>query len=1281
MILIDRARNLPQLPDVQRASGFIGAKEHPTFASDLQFPSSSLDPRYSMRVSHIKYLINLLLVFVYAFPLESAGQALGITPDEVLFKVRPLATRPSTSFAEIHGIRKLTPILTTQGLTKPASEFGGFYRAELNPGQSVDAVVASLEKRADILYAQPNHVFETFQATDDPQLEDQFHLDLIKWGDLVAGLPEKQKDVIVAVIDSGIDYLHEDLAAAIWVNEAELNGHPGVDDDQNGYVDDVRGWDFTDAPSLPGQGDFLTPDNDPMDESSHGTQVAGVIGAISDNGIGVAGVADCRLMAIRAGLSFDQGGTFLQEDDLAAGILYAVDNGADILNLSWGSFDRAFVIEDAVRYATDRGVIVIAAAGNSGAPPVAYPAALNGVISVTAVETTGQLASFSSFGPLIDLVAPGVNIVSTRLNDTYGPRSGSSFAAPQVSGLAALLLSRQPNLTADQIRGALVSSTTDLGTLGWDSSFGAGQVDASQLTAFVTGAEPTTARILTPSSDDDVSQTEQVSASVSGENATAYRLSWSRDTTPPSWTSIDNGSPSASIATTWTVPTDLADEPVVLRLEVDVANEALPIEQRVRLRANPSTPVVTSIFYGPILVADRVMWSVRWITENQTQGALVLISDNGFTRDTLTTAKRDRFHEIVLPNQNTSQSYEFQIISESPSGLDQITDPEPLTLVPARVPSIGFGDMATLPDGFLADHISDFDGNGRSEITLMPYVEGEAFSQTQIFEIQPDDSFISVHTTEEQFLPWNIADVNHDGSPDLLGTSVARIQLTSGLPFPANKLFDQSGVWGGDMADADGDGAHEIIARSLSDHTIRLFRFGDTGFSEFASLVDFSPGVGEIGPRFVTADLDGDFRQELLAGDGDGDIWIYEYVGGSFLPGFLLEGPDDTDARVIGGGQDLDGDGNLEFVVARASTDDTDPLNGWWDLEIYQMTSDNQFAIEWGLRISGVATPGNGIATGDLDGDGRPELAVALIPDLYVIRADGPDIYRPIYHTDISLTYRPVISDLDGDGAAEMIFNANGAVHVLERDQPEDIAQRPEILEAVSLGPDRVSLTWMASTDATSYRLFRSASGQSEQLLADLPTLSYIDGGVTAGDTLTYRVEATFSDGTVITSGDSEVIARSSPSVTRIDRIDEHRIAVVFSRQMSDTATDPNGYRLSPSQTPPTSAVRDQGSHRIVLTFIQPIIETVTHTLEIRLARDLAGALIDPALSRVTFTPGATAPAARADFDGNGTVGFGDFLLFAAAFGGQDVAFDLDADGLVGFSDFLIFAGLFGQAA
>jgi subtilisin family serine protease len=1221
-----------------------------------------------------KALLPCLLAVGLALPATLSAQR--VSPGEILFKANPTATKATVEgFAGILNVVSIAPRPSRTKIV--ASSLPNIYKADLAPGHDIETVLANLESRLDVIYAQPNHIFQTFQTTNDPRLSEQFHLDQINWPALMADLPAKERDVVVGVIDSGIDTNHEDLSDRIWVNEAEIDGRPGVDDDHNGYIDDLRGWDFTDAPTLPGQGDFIDPDNDPSDESSHGTQVAGVIGAISDNGIGVAGVADCRLMAVRAGLVFDQGGTFLQEDDLAAAIFYAVDNGADILNLSWGSFDRAFVIQDAIRYATDHGVIVVAAAGNSGRPPVAYPAALESVISVSAVETSGQLASFSSYGPTLDLVAPGVNIISTRLDDTYGPRSGSSFAAPQVAGLAALLLSRQPQLTAAQVRGALVASTQDLGDTGWDFSFGSGQIDAAKLIDFVRGtATPTIAQITSPAGDSEVSGLINIEANVSGNDATAYRLSWS-PATAVEWSLISSGSVTDSIQSNFVVPEN-ADSTIVLRLEVDVNGAALPVEHRVRLRANTQAPELTSLFYGPILEADHVAWLVRWVTDRPTFGSLLLVADGGLSRDTLSTGKLDRFHEARLPPQAVARNIDFQILMESSSGSRTTSPSEPLTQIPARIPAIGFNEIGVLPNGFLADRTSDFDNDGLLEVALMPYVEGESFSPVKVYEFQAPGSLALIHTTNHAVLPWNVHDVTHDGRPDLLGTSVARIRLLTGSPLPTNTVLDQSGLWGGEMADADGDGANEILARSLIDHSIRIIRFQTDGQSEeTASLIDFSSGSGEMGSRFVVTELDGNFRQDILVGDADGDLWSYEFTGGGYIPNILLEGDDDTDARIIGGGADLDGDGKKEIAVARAFENSEDALNGWWDLEIYQVNG-SELTLEWVQRISGVTTPGNGISTGDLDGDGRPELAVALIPDLYVIRADAPDTYRPIFHTPISLTYRPIISDLDRDGSAELIYNTEGAVRIAERTLPADEIPRPEILEAISLGPHSVRVSWMPSSGADTYRLYRSSDNSPDSLVNDSAALSFVDDSVSSGALLVYRVEAVSGE-QVTSSGPAGVVAHLLPTVLSIDRVDSTRIGVLFSTQMGDSSVDPNGYRLFPLGETPSSAVRDQGSLRIVLTFEPPIQDGVTHTLAISSATDLTGASIDAAFQSISFTLGQETPVARADFDGDGIVGFGDFLQFAGAFGGNNPTFDLDEDGLVGFSDFLLFASLFGQ--
>jgi subtilisin family serine protease len=252
--------------------------------------------------------------------------------------------------------------------------------------------------------------------------------------------------IVVAVIDTGVDYTHLDLDANIWVNTQEIAGN-GIDDDGNGYIDDVRGWDFVDQ------------DNNPMDLYGHGTHVAGTIAA-ENNGIGITGVAyNAKIMPVKV-LGADGNGT---TPDVAAGIRYAADNGADVINLSLGGNFFSTDIASAVEYATNRGAMVVMAAGNSASFQPGFPANLANQwgIAVGAVDNRNRVAPFSNGAGIPALnyvVAPGVGIYSTIPGNTYRQANGTSMATPHVAGVVALMLSANPTLTPAQITPLLTSS-------------------------------------------------------------------------------------------------------------------------------------------------------------------------------------------------------------------------------------------------------------------------------------------------------------------------------------------------------------------------------------------------------------------------------------------------------------------------------------------------------------------------------------------------------------------------------------------------------------------------------------------------------------------------------------------------------------------------------------------------------------------------------------------------------------------------------------------------------
>jgi len=346
---------------------------------------------------------------------------------------------------------------------------------------------ARLQDIEGVLYAEPNRRLTATAAPDDPLYPLQAHY----MGPM--GVPDAwvldagDPNVIVAVIDSGIATEHPDLAGAIWRNEAEAPGN-GIDDDGNGCVDDVHGCAFfgqgavTDDCDVPYEGDV-------RDDYGHGTFVAGIIVADADNGAGVAGIAPgVTVMPVKI-LDCTGGGSVF---DAAQGILYAAKNGAGIANLSFGMDEESSTLAAAIRQAYyGYGMIVVAATGSTGEATVQFPARMPEVIAVASSGNEWSpdgRSGFSNWGPEVTVAAPGYGVVSTVApglcpdgwmcfgDQPYAAANGTSFAAPMVTALAALLLSENSSLPPDVVRGVIQATARDLpdgGEMLWD---GAGRI-------------------------------------------------------------------------------------------------------------------------------------------------------------------------------------------------------------------------------------------------------------------------------------------------------------------------------------------------------------------------------------------------------------------------------------------------------------------------------------------------------------------------------------------------------------------------------------------------------------------------------------------------------------------------------------------------------------------------------------------------------------------------------------------------------------------------------------
>ena len=300
-------------------------------------------------------------------------------------------------------------------------------------------------------------------------------------------LPKRLAPITIAVVDTGLDWNHLDMSwNNIWKNPREIPDN-GKDDDGNGYIDDVIGW------------DFFAHNNKPWDHDGHGTFVTGIIAATWNNRVGMAGVnPSARIMVVKGLNAF--GNT--RASYMAEGIVYAADNGAKIINVSIGGKGLTTIQTEAVKYAASKGALIVVAAGNDGVELKNYGiTGMDEVITVGATGHNGLRAPFSNWGQAVDIVAPGLDILSLRARYTdtlrdipgatykaggayvgkdkrYYVAGGTSFSAPLVAGIASLVWAKNPNLTAAEVKRILLNSARDIGEPGQDQFSGYGMVDA-----------------------------------------------------------------------------------------------------------------------------------------------------------------------------------------------------------------------------------------------------------------------------------------------------------------------------------------------------------------------------------------------------------------------------------------------------------------------------------------------------------------------------------------------------------------------------------------------------------------------------------------------------------------------------------------------------------------------------------------------------------------------------------------------------------------------------------
>ncbi len=1097
-----------------------------------------------------------------------------ITPGELLIRLTSEAATdleqlhanaPISLLHAKHNVQSLHPLFPN--LARPAlnPNLKRIYLLRFSPDAPLEALKAAYQQNPLVEAVEYNYLRPTLAdpvVPNDPKYPEQWNLPLVRLPQAWA-IEKGNRNIVIAVIDSGIDYKHEDLAPKVWINPGEIPEN-GLDDDGNGYIDDIYGWDFTDAPNLQAEGDYLEGDNEPIDESGHGTHVAGIAGALPNNGIGIAGVAwECPLMAIRAGLSLG-GSSRMQDDDSASAIVYAADNGANIVNMSWGSERRSFVIQDAIDYAYSHGVVLVAAAGNSQKPEAIFPAAYRKVIAVASTEQNQQRFYQSNFGASIDIGAPGNVILSTQINNQYRLLTGTSMASPHVAGVAALLLAKRPTLTHEEIRHILINTADpvyreDSDEL--DERFvGAGTVNAERA---LLASGVLQARIIEPETNSGGSDNITIVGTAGGYKFQSWHLSYGESTVPTEWTPFTQPATTQKIGETLTVwdTTTVPEGIYTVRLTV-TTTDGQQTHDQVVLSVDRTPPQIISLTATETLYGERSLTIFTWATDDVTQNTLYYRREGSLAPFApITTADLGTEHSLSLGFD--IGTYQFFLESENMTQLKTREDNGgayyTVDVTSGYVSSSGFTEKSLdIPPLHIASVTTDFDRDGQTEIVGSPLSEDTPDTELQaaifaIYERLPNGRYELAHTVEsvenlsnlEEFITWSVDDTDGDGLLEVLATDDSRtLLIESSTPrgYPDRIIWETPFLSGGTIADLNRDGEKEIIGADNNNDRLIVFGYDNATNAHIqkAVLVNESAGSNVFAQRFAIADFDNDGNTELVAGDSEGEIFIYESMpfGGSFQLEWQTQLPLKNITQFASG--DLTGDGNPEFVVGGLLSLPDNPSGPLiWKFFVFTHTPHGYAFLSDGTRDATLAIAphrrnANSLAVADIDRDGINNLIIAAYPNLYVTAWDGAAL-RPLWHRRVEPTPALFTAGRNQNGFDEFYVNLEDGVSrltsILATDPDSVGLLTPWNVEARPLTEKAVQVTWDAQQNGEItagqsglthlFTVYRAQGAKEEapddntfeKVAENLTVTRFLDRRVTKDNTYWYTVTVKGSNG------------------------------------------------------------------------------------------------------------------------------------------------------------------------
>lgn len=1162
------------------------------------------------------------------------------------------------NLAEKYGFMK--EVATARPFLKndhPDFRVRGIFTIEINssnPTREIDA----LRQSGHFEFVEENRTLtldHVAYTPDDDSLARQWYHQTIRSYD-AWDITRGSNNIRIGVVDTGLDFGHPEFDGQVYINPLEdINGNgrfdpwpstetrqgisgdfDGIDNDNNGFADDVAGYDFTDQPRSPFGGDYLFEDPYPQDDNSHGTVVSGIIAAKADNKVGGSGIApDCKLVVLRA-FAANGGG---EDDDVARAIVYAADNGVQVLNLSFGDVYPSQTMHAAIQYAYSKGVIMVSSAGNGTGDDLHYPSGFNEVISVSAStidQASGRefLWPLSSYGLTVDLCAPGSGVFSPTLRDTasdgtvtmFVTTQGTSTSAPMVSAGAALLLSQRGVRTPQQIRGLLTSTTDDLSDEGWDHLTGAGRLNLKRaLDAVGTSLVEITSPVNDSGSPHD---SVYIFGTVLDAEFSKYHIEWQygvedrnpwhpilmdqpyqkKDDTLSLWDMkiLPPGLDTQGFPSDWDGQT-LPEGEYTIRIRVD-RTDGFTSEDRIRFIRDKTPPETEIITAAPALDNDQRKILIIYRSSDQAIHTLHYRPAGAVAYRKIAADRTTRNGDFLLGIPEISAGdYEFFIEAENYAGLVSQTSVGTFNFQPL---SINRGGYTTkdykLPMGRFLEGSYDFDNDQLPEIVFNQYNPNLSFGKLKSWEFN-GAFFVPADSVDFKpvLIPKDVDDSDGDGLLEILASvndSSYIIEQAAPGSFPSETIYSNLGdsLRAEGFADTDGDGKLELLLKD--DVDFHVFERVGNSWSEAAVLEDKTPDyIGGISPRALVDDFDRDGKPEVIYGDFDGDFIIYEHTSGNTYQDIKQDYTNLTKAGTYLTRGDFDGDGNMEFFVAAHTSDLKNPdleydTPHWW-LRIFKSFQNDSFEVVWEDFLYDIDTKDYNAATaGNLDNDAADELVFTTFPRTYILDHNGADYYWQWFHYGDLATHH-VIADFDGNGISEVGIGRGDSTIFYEKNLMPAGPTLVTSLRGVVLGENSVELNWIASGNATGYEVWRVKdpfNNDTAVVIGPVTDIPFTDTNLQAGELYLYVLKSVNPGMSPSVSGFGNAILlqpHQSPRIDSIKGLAANQIEIYFSQKVTDRDEDKSRFTLN-QQHNPISIIRtgDLGQ-RLILTFSKNLDE------------------------------------------------------------------------------------------